>query len=154
MPALTRRRSTDAHRDIWNVYYGDVRVGAIGGRAGVPVHVDQWVWSCGFSSGLNPGQHQDGSAATFERARAAFEEAWQRLLPKIPEGAFAEYRRDRAWRAEVAAARERGEKLPSEVPISMMRCVCGVKFDSHRPDESLPHRRHIYAAQSSDGTPR
>ena len=35
MPALTRRRSTDAHRDIWNVYYGDVRVGAIGGRAGV-----------------------------------------------------------------------------------------------------------------------
>jgi len=113
----------------------------------VPVHVDQWGWQCGFYPGLNPGQHQDGSAATFERARAAFEEAWQRLLPKIPEGAFAEYRRDRAWRAEVAAARERGEKLPSELPNSIMRCICGVTFDSHRPAESYDHRRHIYAAQ-------
>jgi hypothetical protein len=154
MPALIRRRIPDARSEAWRVFYGDVPVGTIGVRSGVPVHVDQWGWSCGFSPGLNPGQHHDGSAATFERARAAFEEAWRKLLPKIPEGAFAEYRRDRAWRAEVAAARERGEKLPSEVPISMMRCVCGVKFDSHRPDESLPHRRHIYAAQSSDGTPR
>jgi hypothetical protein len=147
MPALTRRRSTDAHRDIWNVYYGDVRVGAIGGRAGVPVHVDQWGWQCGFYPGLNPGQHQDGSAATFERARAAFEEAWQRLLPKIPEGAFAEYRRDREFRAEIAALHARGEKLPTEFPSSMMRSICGVTFDSHRPAESYDHRRHIYAAQ-------
>jgi hypothetical protein len=151
MPALARSRSTDAHRDIWNVYYGDARVGAIGGRAGVPVDVDQWGWQCGFYPGLNPGQHQDGSAENFELARAALEEAWWRLLPKIPEGAFAEYRRDRAWRAEIAGARERGEKLPSELPSSLMRCVCGVKFDSHRPDESLPHRRHIYAAQTKAG---
>jgi hypothetical protein len=60
----------------------------------------------------------------------------------------------RAWRAEIVAVRERGEKLPSELPTSMMRCVCGVKFDSHRPDESLPHRRHIYAAQAADGISR
>jgi hypothetical protein len=114
-----------------------VRIGTIGKRAGVPIDVDQWGWSCGFYPGLNPGQRQDGSAETFELARAAFEAAWRRLLPEIPEGAFDGYRR--AWRAEIAAARERGEKLPSELPNSIMRCVCGVKFDSHRPDESLPH---------------
>jgi hypothetical protein len=28
-----------------------------------------------------------------------------------------------------------------------MRCVCGETFGSHKPDESLPRRRHIYAAQ-------
>jgi len=154
MPALTRRRISDPHRVGWRVSYADVPVGAISKRAGVPMDVDQWGWSCGFYPGLDPGQHQDGSAESFELARAAFEEAWQRLQPKIPEGAFAEYRRDRAGKAAIAAARERGEKLPSELPSSIMRCVCGAKFDSHRPDESLPHRRHIYAAQPADGIRR
>ena len=32
-----------------------------------------------------------------------------------------------------------------------MRCTCDVKLDSDRPDESLPHRRHIYAAQTKGG---
>ncbi len=130
------------------MFYGDVPVGTIGQRSGVPVHVDQWGWSCGFAPGLNPGQQQAGSAATFNAARAAFEEAWQRLLPKIPDGAFAEYRRDLAWRAEIAAARERWEKLPSELPSSFMRCVCGAKFDSHKPAESYDRRGQICAAQT------
>jgi hypothetical protein len=43
--------------------------------------------------------------------------------------------------------RARGEKLNTEIPNSMMRCVCGVVFNSHDPEGSLPHRRHIYAAQ-------
>jgi len=30
----------------------------------------------------------------------------------------------------------------------MMLCVCGVVFDSHDPERSLPHRRHIYAAKA------
>jgi hypothetical protein len=29
MPALTRRRSTDAREECWHIYYGDVRVGTI-----------------------------------------------------------------------------------------------------------------------------
>jgi hypothetical protein len=150
MPALTRRRKDDPHREGWRVFYGDVQVGAIARRAGVPVHADQWAWQCGFYPGLRPGQHQDGTAKSFELARATFEETWQRLLPRIPPSAFDEYRRDREHRAEIAAIRERGEKLPSELPSSIMRCVCGVKFDSHLPSESLPHRGHIYAAQSAD----
>jgi hypothetical protein len=36
MPALTRRRSKDAHAESWQIFYGDVQVGTIGIRAGVP----------------------------------------------------------------------------------------------------------------------
>jgi hypothetical protein len=41
----------------------------------------------------------------------------------------------------------RGEKLPSQIPSSLMRCVCGVQFDSWKPAESYDHRAHIYAAR-------
>jgi hypothetical protein len=148
MLALTRRRSDNDHRESWNIYYGDVRVGWIGQRAGVPVDVDQWGWSCGFYPGLYPGQQQGGSAESFELARVAFEEAWRRLLPNIPEGAFDEYRRECEWRAEIEAIHTRGERLPSETPSSLMRCVCGT-FDSHKPAESRDHRLHIYAARGN-----
>jgi hypothetical protein len=47
MPALTRRRDSNAPQETWRVYYGDVIVGTIGIRSGVPAHVDQWRWSCG-----------------------------------------------------------------------------------------------------------
>jgi hypothetical protein len=42
MPALTRRRLKDAHAESWQIFYGDVQVGTIGIRAGVPTDVDQW----------------------------------------------------------------------------------------------------------------
>ena len=71
-------------------------------------------------------------------------------MPEIPEGAFDEYRRARAFRAEIAAVRERGDKLPTELPSSLMRCICGVTFDSRMPTESYDHRVHIYAAQEKE----
>jgi hypothetical protein len=36
MPALTRRRDPEGPLEVWHVYYGDVRVGTIGIRAGSP----------------------------------------------------------------------------------------------------------------------
>jgi hypothetical protein len=148
MATLTRRRSTDPHRESWSVYFDHVRVGTIGKRAGVPVDVDQWGWSLGFYPGLEPGQRRSGSAATFDQARADFEAAWAGLLPEIPAGAFDEYRRERKHRDEVRAIHARGEKLPSEMPSSLIRCVCGATFDSHKPAESYDHRLHISAAQA------
>jgi hypothetical protein len=153
MPALTRRRSDNPHQETWHVYYGEVRIGTIGERAGVPVDVDRWGWSCGFYPGLYPGQHRYGTAATFDEARAGFEADWQALLPEIPEGALEEYRLDREARTEMRAVRARREKLPSEIFSSMMRCVCGVRFDSWKPEESYEHRGHIYAAQAEAHTP-
>jgi hypothetical protein len=147
MPSLTRRRSDNPHRVTWHVYYDDVRVGRISERAGVPVDVDQWQWSCGFYPGLHPGQHRYGTATSFDEARAGFEVAWCGLQPNIPDDAFEEWRHSRDWTEQKYARWARGEKLPSEVFSTMMRCVCGVRFDSWKPAESYDHRGHIYAAE-------
>jgi hypothetical protein len=40
MPILTRRRSHDSHRETWLVFYGDIPVGTIAERAGVPADLD------------------------------------------------------------------------------------------------------------------
>jgi hypothetical protein len=48
-PPLTRRPDRDPNRSGgWLIYCGDVRVGHIGKQSGVPLHGDQWGWSCGF----------------------------------------------------------------------------------------------------------
>ncbi|WP_141382266.1 hypothetical protein, partial [Bradyrhizobium elkanii] len=109
--ALTRRRADNPHEETWQIYFTDVRNGAIGVRAGVPVHADQWEWSLGFYPGMDPGTGRRGIATTFEAAREAFENAWSELQLSIPDNAFAEWHRDRDWRAAVAAKRARGEKL-------------------------------------------
>jgi hypothetical protein len=75
MPTLTRRRAGNPHIETWHIYFEDVHVGTIGTRAGVPVDVDQWGWSCGFYPGLHPGQHRNEAAGTFKQARASFETA-------------------------------------------------------------------------------
>ena len=67
MPTLIRRRADSDQRETWHVYYGDVHVGTISRRAGVPVHADQWGWACGFYPGLEPGQHRDGTAMISSR---------------------------------------------------------------------------------------
>jgi len=114
MPKLTRRGTADSYRKTWHVYYGDVRAGAIGERAGVPVHGDQWGWSCGFYPGIELRQHRYGTAATFEAAREGFEADWNVLLPEIAEAAFDEYHRHRAlqtWKETIWAA---GLPLPTQ----------------------------------------
>ena len=88
MPTLTRRRSHDSHRETWIVFYGDVPVGTITERAGVPADLDQWGWTCGFYPGVEPRQHRHGAAPTFEEARAGFEEAWNGLLPTLTKDAL------------------------------------------------------------------
>ena len=110
--------------------------------------VDQWEWSCGFYPGLHPGQYRYGIAPTFADARVGFEADWHQLLAEIPEGAFEEYRHERETRAAIRAKRDRGEKLDSEIPSSMMRCTCGIKFDSHVLAANLVHLPHIYTAQA------
>ena len=81
MPVLTRRRSPDAQQETWLVYYGDLHVGTISERAGVPADADQWSWAVGFY----PASHRGV--------------AWHWLLPKLTEADFTEYRRQRAMDA-------------------------------------------------------
>jgi hypothetical protein len=153
MPDLTRRRYKE-RRDCWHVYYGDVCVGTIARRAGCPVDVDQWEWSYGFYPGTEPGQGENGTAADFEACRVEFEAAWRRLLPNLSEASFQEWRDQRDRTALKYTAWERGERMPAQMPNSIMPCPCGTTFDSHDPAGSYVHRGHIYAAQAADGIRR
>ena len=83
MPELTRRRSREAHQECWHIYYGDVRVGTITERAGVPHDVDQWGWQCGFYPLTHRHEHAEGTAASFNQARDAFGRNFRRLLNKM-----------------------------------------------------------------------
>ena len=97
MPELTRRRYREIH-ECWHVYYGDVHVGTIAIRAGAPVDVDQWGWILGFYPGTEPEEYRDGTAETFDLARADFDAAWKALLPTLTEAHYQRWRhaRDRA----------------------------------------------------------
>src|SRR6195256_6105237 len=75
MHALTRRRSTDTPQECWHVYYGDVQAGTIAIRTGIPHDEDPWGWCCGFYPGSHPGEHESGTAASFDEARADFEQS-------------------------------------------------------------------------------
>jgi hypothetical protein len=153
MPELTRRRYREIH-ECWHVYYGDVHVGTIAIRAGAPVDVDQWGWILGFYPGTEPEEYRDGTAETFDLARADFDAAWKALLPTLTEAHYQRWRHARDRTAEKYAMWERGERLPSQRPNSWMGCPCGERFDCHDPAGSYVHRGHIYAAKAADGIRR
>ena len=125
MSALTRRRDPDAHHETWLIRRGDVHIGTIRTRAGVPGSVDQWGWTCGFYPASHRGVSADGTAMSFEAARADFEAAWCRLLSKITEADFDDYRRNRAWTTWLCAMFDSGCMLPTQVCDSRSRCFCG-----------------------------
>jgi hypothetical protein len=70
-----------------------------------------------------------GSAATFEQARAAFEAALNRLLPKLTAADFEEYRRDRAFHAWKYAMKDAGCTMPTATADGRSRCFCGAEID-------------------------
>jgi len=114
MPALTRRRSTDARQECWHIYYGDVRVGAIARRVGNPFDTDPWEWSCGFYPGSHPRECTSDTSETFDQARADFEAAWAVFLSKRTEADFQEWRDQRDWTAEKYRRFDRGERMPPD----------------------------------------
>ena len=145
MPALTRRRSPDAPQATWLVYYGDVRVGSIALRSGNPAATDPWGWSCGFYPGSHPREHQSGTAATFDQARADFEAAWRVFLSNRTEADFNEYRKHRAWTAWKYAMWDSGCKLPTQLASGRSRCFCGAVIDTKGMSQHV-HAAHMEAA--------
>jgi len=122
------------------VFYGDVQVGTIGMRSGIPICVDQWNWTCGFYPASERGQLERGIAADFITARAAFEAAWQNLLPTLTESDFQEYRLERALRASKYAMWDAGCRLPTQLPDGRSRCFCGAEISIRGAVQ------HVYAA--------
>lgn len=138
MPALTRHREADSQQECWHVYYGDVRVGTISERAGVPHDVEQWGWSVGFFPVDHRGRdwRSGGIAATLERACLGFEAAWRNYLPRCTEADFAENRRQRAATAWKYRMHDTGTRMPTQLPSGRSKCFCGseltiVSTDAH-----------------------
>jgi hypothetical protein len=145
MAALTRRRYAQAREECWHVHYGDVQAGTIAIRTGIPCDEDPWGWNCGFYPGSHPGECTNGTAATFDQARADFEAAWATFLSNRIDADFKAWRDQRDWTARKYVMWERGKKLPSQRPSSLMGCPCGKTFDSHRLEQNLIHVPHISA---------
>jgi hypothetical protein len=146
MHALTRRRVQGVHQQCWHVFFGDVHVRTIAQRAGVPHDVDQWGWACGFYPVTHPLTHADGTAETFEQARADFEAAWAEYLPRCTPADFEEYRRQRALTEWKHAMDDTGTKMPTALPNGRWRYFCGATiniastsqhvYDAHMTAES------------------
>jgi hypothetical protein len=137
MPALTRRRSRNEHQETWLIHYGDVRVGRIGIRAGVPSDAEQWGWSCGFyPTGDLAIRRDSGTAPSFKRARRDFAAAWKALLPHLTEADF------EAWRAHRDSTNwnmmhDLGLKLPTATAAGVSLCFCGATITNASCDERI-----------------
>jgi hypothetical protein len=141
MSTLTRRRDPDAHHETWLIHQGDVHIGTIRIRAGVPGSVDQWGWTCGFYLASHRGVNADGQAMSFEAARADFKAVWCRLLSKITEADFDDYRHNRAWTTWLCAVFDSGCMLPTQVCDG--RCFCGAVIGLRSMEQ------HVYTAHYS-----
>jgi len=146
MTALTRRPDRD-RQDCWRVFFGDVCVGSIASRAGVPIGVDQWEWGCGFYPGTDPGEGSGGTGATFEAVRAEFEAAWRIFLPTRTEADFQAWRDQRDRTAWKYAMWDAGMKMPTQRPDGRSRCFCGAKIDIRSTEQHIrdAHRRPVEA---------
>ncbi len=138
MPALTRRRDPDARHEAWLIHYGDVRIGSICLRVGAG-GVDHWAWACGVYPASHRGLRADGTAKNFDEARAAFEAAWNEMLPRLTESESAEYQRHEAFDRWKHAMWDAGCKLPTQVAEGRSVCFCGAAI------EIADVERHIYA---------
>jgi hypothetical protein len=145
MPALTRRRSNDRH-DCLHVYFGDVRVGTIAKRIGIPRDQHLWGWTCGFYPGSHPGECTQGTAATLDQARAGFGAAWRVFLSNRTDADFRAWRDQQERTDRKYAIWKRGERMTSQKPNSLMTCPCGQVFDSHRLADTIVHVPHITAS--------
>jgi hypothetical protein len=77
----------------------------------MPPGEDPWSWACGFYPGAHPRECTDGTAATFDRARVDFEEAWRTFLLKRTEADFQALREQPDWTARKYALWDAGKKL-------------------------------------------
>jgi hypothetical protein len=154
-PSLTRRYPK--RQDCWHVYYGDVHAGTIAKRVGIPWDEQSWGCLWGFYPGSHPGECTNGTAATFDQARADFEAGWAVFLSNRTEVDFQEWRDQRNWTARKYALWDAGKRLeppsygPGKPAHRFRRCPCSQVFDMHGPDEVLVHVPHITARSNIQG---
>jgi hypothetical protein len=124
MPALTRRRDLEARYESWHVCY-DIRAGTIAKRIGIPPGEDPWGWACGFYPGSHPSECTNGTAATFDHARAEFEEAWRVFLSHRTEADFQEWHAQQAFTEWKYRMWDSCHRLPTQSTDSRSKCFRG-----------------------------
>jgi hypothetical protein len=144
MAALTRRREKDRHQEGWRIFYGDIEVGWIGQRAGVPKDAEQWGWFCGFFPISHCGG-AEGVAPSFEKARADFEAAWADILPRCTDADFDEHRFQRAKIAWKYRMWDEGCRMPTQTVSGMSKCFCGAIINNKTSGDHI-RARHMEAA--------
>lgn len=125
MTELTRRR-LDTNFESWAIYYGEVLVGSISARSGVPKHANQWQWTCGFYPGSGPREMTTGTAVDFAEAREMFDRAWKALHPQKSETDYQEWRDHRDFTEWKYAMRDAGRELPTQNTSGVSECYCGI----------------------------
>ena len=95
--------------------------------------------------GSHPRECTSGTAASFDQARADFEEAWRVFLADRTEADFDEYRKHRAWTAWRYAMWDSGCKLPTQLASGQSSCFCGAVIDIKGMSQHV-HVAHMEAA--------
>src|SRR5882757_1114092 len=104
-------------------------------------------------SSLASGEHQSGTAATFDQARADFEAAWRVFLSNRTEADFQAWRDERDWTARKYALWDAGKRLeppsygPGKLAHRFRKCPCGEVFVMHGPEEVFLHLPHVTASE-------
>jgi hypothetical protein len=102
--------------------------GTIAKRIGIPLTVYPWGWSCGFYPGRDPGEHTNGTAPTFDQARAEFEQAWTVFLSNRTEADFRKWRGSQAFTAWKYRMWDTGHRLPTQSTDGRSTCFYGASL--------------------------
>ena len=86
----------------------------------------------GLPSERTPGRNR----RNLRRGPRLFRSRVEGFLAKRTEADFQAWPDQQDWTARKYAMWQAGEKLPSQKPSRLMKCVCGQQFDSHRMEEA------------------
>jgi hypothetical protein len=145
MAVYTRRRNPDARQESWQVCYSDVRVGSIAMRSAIRPTPTRGAGAAASIRAAIQRECTSGTAATFDQARADFEESWRVFLANRTEADFDEYRKHRAWTAWKYAMWDSGCKLPTQLASGRSTCFCGAVIDIKGMSRHV-HIAHMEAA--------
>ncbi len=86
---------------------------------------------------MEPGQHRDGSAATFKGARAAFLFAWRQVLQSLGKANFEAYRREHAFQKWRHRMWSEGLKMPTQLASGRSKCFCGAAINLENTEQHV-----------------
>jgi hypothetical protein len=147
MTALTRRRNNDPIVTAGLSSMAMFRSARSPRAPACRSNPSGWNWLYGFYPGIEPGQQRGGSAASYERARAAFERAWRQLLPQLTPESFEVHRRQLAFEHWKHRMWKEGFKTPTQLASGRSECFCGAAIDIASTEQHV-YEHHMSGRKS------